>query len=123
MTPERIKELRQLADLGRQQCVVVWPSLIVELLGEIARLQAENERLREENERLQLETPRRIAACIIACEGLSTQALEGGVVGEAVRCCRAYVRFIDGSVNALCGAERHFRAVDRLAADGEPSNP
>ena len=112
MTPERIKELRQLAATEPYlRFGVAWPNLVMELLEEVARLQAENE------------TPRRIAACIIACEGLSTQALESGVVGEAVRCCQAYVRFIDGSVNALCGAEKHFRAVDRLAADGEPSNP
>jgi hypothetical protein len=66
---------------------------------------------------------RRIVACVNACAGLSTEALEAGKLGEALDALRPFARFVfgpkwvghtiiarDGDVNVLCG----YDAGDRM---------
>ena len=53
------------------------------------------------------EDARRIVACVNACKGIDNPA----IVSDAIDFCRAYVRFLDGSTNALCGMAKVARRV------------
>ncbi len=61
---------------------------------------------------------RRIVACVNGCAGVTNEELRyANIVRDAIDFCKAYVRFLDGSTNALCGMAK----IARQVADSKPS--
>lgn len=64
------------------------------------------------------ENARRIVAAVNACQGLSTEALEDGVVGEMIKAleCIAYEKLYD-TEDPLIGCEESVQRCQEIAAD------
>ncbi len=58
-------------------------------------------------------TERRAIACVNACEGIPTEALEGGVVGELLRKVRCWVAFED---SGDASQDEYYAAIDAARA-------